>query len=105
MAAALGFQASVTAALNRDTSLHKSIFKIYDDLYFAFGSSRRWEVLYSRVNKHKKLIAELNVFGGPLALQCAEFFKQLSQTEVIKMLDIRNLIAEFSLYADTDNPS
>ncbi|GJT82692.1 hypothetical protein Tco_0776257 [Tanacetum coccineum] len=40
------------------------------------------------------LIAEINVFGGPLALQCAEFLMQLSQTEVLKMLEIRNTIME-----------
>ncbi|GJW92655.1 hypothetical protein Tco_0170208 [Tanacetum coccineum] len=46
-----------------------------------------------RVNEHRLLIAELNVFGGRLALQCAEFFRQLSQTEVLKMLEIRKSIA------------
>ncbi|GJS50944.1 hypothetical protein Tco_0624306 [Tanacetum coccineum] len=55
--------------------------KINEDLHFADGLSHLWEVLYSRVNEHSLLIAELNVFGGPLALQCAEFFKQLSQTD------------------------
>ncbi|GJS91113.1 hypothetical protein Tco_0773749 [Tanacetum coccineum] len=68
--------------------------KINEDLHFAAGLSHLWEVLYSRVNEHSLLIAELNVFGGPLALQCAEFFKQLSQTEVLKMLEIRKSIAE-----------
>ncbi|GJZ77782.1 hypothetical protein Tco_0642454 [Tanacetum coccineum] len=68
--------------------------KINEDLHFAAGLSHLWEVLYSRVNEHRLLIAELNVFGGPLALQCAEFFKQLSQTEVLKMLEIRKSIAE-----------
>ncbi|GJT18929.1 hypothetical protein Tco_0877635 [Tanacetum coccineum] len=56
--------------------------KIYDDLYFAAGLSHLWEVLYSRVNEHRRLIAKLSVFGGPLALQCAEFF--ISQTSVKK---------------------
>nr|GEY45648.1 hypothetical protein [Tanacetum cinerariifolium] len=68
--------------------------KINEDLYFTAGLSHLWEVLYSRVNEHKLLIAELNVFGGPLTLQCAEFFKQLSQTEVLKMLEIRKSIVE-----------
>ncbi|GJZ78867.1 hypothetical protein Tco_0643704, partial [Tanacetum coccineum] len=58
------------------------------------GLSHLWEVLYCRVNEHRLLIAELNVFGGPLALQCAEFLTQLSQTEVLKMLEIRKSIAE-----------
>ncbi|GKE59054.1 hypothetical protein Tco_1498239 [Tanacetum coccineum] len=41
------------------------------------------------IQEHKLLIAELNVFGGPLALQCAEFLKQLSQTKVVKMLEVQ----------------
>ncbi|GJT55047.1 hypothetical protein Tco_0990101 [Tanacetum coccineum] len=71
--------------------------KINDDLHFAAGLSHLWEVLYSRVNEHRLLIAEFNMFGGPLALQCAEFFKQLSQTEVLKMLEIRKSIAEIRM--------
>nr|GEY81902.1 hypothetical protein [Tanacetum cinerariifolium] len=71
--------------------------KINKDLHFAAGLSHLWEVLHSRVNEHSLLIAELNVFGGPLALQCAEFFKQLSQTEVLKMLKIRKSTAEIWL--------
>ncbi|GJZ47261.1 hypothetical protein Tco_0601093 [Tanacetum coccineum] len=84
------------------SELHKKLdfvsvmknMKINEGLHFAAGLSHLWEVLYSRVNEHRLLIAELNVFGGPLALQCAEFFKQLSQTEVLKMLEIRKSIAE-----------
>ncbi|GKF16166.1 hypothetical protein Tco_0061084, partial [Tanacetum coccineum] len=68
--------------------------KINDDLHFAVELSHLWEVLYYRANEHKLLIAELNVFGGPLALQCAEFLTQLSQTEVLKMLEIRKSITE-----------
>nr|GEW63851.1 hypothetical protein [Tanacetum cinerariifolium] len=68
--------------------------KINDDLHFEAGLSHLCKVLYSRVNEHKLLIAELNVFGGPLALKCAEFFTQLSQTEVLKMLEIRKSIAK-----------
>ncbi|GJX82553.1 hypothetical protein Tco_0332034 [Tanacetum coccineum] len=37
--------------------------KINDDLYFSAGLSHLWEVLYSRVNEHRRLIAELNMFG------------------------------------------
>ncbi|GKA15447.1 hypothetical protein Tco_0695194 [Tanacetum coccineum] len=48
---------------------------INNDLQFSAGLSHLWEVLYSSVQEHKLLIAELNVFGGPLALQCAEFLK------------------------------
>ncbi|GJX47323.1 hypothetical protein Tco_0272513 [Tanacetum coccineum] len=40
------------------------------------------------------LTSELNVFGGPLAVQCAEFLKQLSQKEVLGMLELRKTIAE-----------
>nr|GEZ60453.1 hypothetical protein [Tanacetum cinerariifolium] len=68
--------------------------KINEDLHFTAGLSHLWEVLYSRVNEHSLLIVKLNVFGGLLALQCAEFFKQLSQTKVLKMLEIRKSIAE-----------
>ncbi|GJZ74204.1 hypothetical protein Tco_0638350 [Tanacetum coccineum] len=71
--------------------------KINDDLHFAAGLSHLWEVLYSRVNEHRLLIAKLNVFDGPLALQCAEFFTQLSQTEVLKMLEIRKSISEIRM--------
>ncbi|GJV73330.1 hypothetical protein Tco_1493325 [Tanacetum coccineum] len=68
--------------------------KINDDLHFASRLSHLWEVLYCRVKEHGLLIAEINVFGGPLALQYAEFFTQLSQTEVLKMLAIRKSIAK-----------
>nr|GEW35400.1 hypothetical protein [Tanacetum cinerariifolium] len=68
--------------------------KINEDLRFAAGLSHFWEVLHSRVNEHSLLIAELNVFGGLLALQHAEFFKQLSHTEVLKMLEIRKSISK-----------
>ncbi|GKG36933.1 hypothetical protein Tco_0447106, partial [Tanacetum coccineum] len=71
--------------------------KINDDLQFAPGLSHLWEVLYSRVHEHRLLIAELNVFYGPLALQCAEFLKQLSQTKGLKMLEIRKMIAEMHI--------
>ncbi|GJS12832.1 hypothetical protein Tco_0407304 [Tanacetum coccineum] len=71
--------------------------KINDDLHFAAGLSHFWEVLYSRVNEHKLLIVELSVFGVSLALQCAKFFTQLSQTEVLKMLEIRKSIAEIQM--------
>ncbi|GJV93581.1 hypothetical protein Tco_1541394 [Tanacetum coccineum] len=71
--------------------------KINDDLQFTARLSRLWEVLYSRVYEHRLLIAELNVFGAPLALQCAEFLKQLSQTKVLKMLEIRKTIAELHI--------
>ncbi|GKB38521.1 hypothetical protein Tco_0883463 [Tanacetum coccineum] len=71
--------------------------KINDDLHFVAGLSHLWEVLYCRVNEHRLLIAELNVFGGPLALQCAECLTQLSQTEVLKMLEIRKSIAEIRM--------
>ncbi|GJU39336.1 hypothetical protein Tco_1192293 [Tanacetum coccineum] len=77
--------------------------KINDDLHFAAGLSHLWEVLYCRVNEHRLLIAELNVFGGPLALQCAEFLTQLSQTEVLKMLEIRKSIAEIRMIPVRDD--
>ncbi|GKB55210.1 hypothetical protein Tco_0905963 [Tanacetum coccineum] len=68
--------------------------KINDDLHFTTGLSHLSEVLYSRVNEDRLLIAELNVFSGPLALQCVECFKKLSQTEVLKMFEIRKSTAE-----------
>ncbi|GKC33237.1 hypothetical protein Tco_1040531, partial [Tanacetum coccineum] len=55
------------------------------------------DVLYSRVNELRLLISELNVFGGPLVVQCAEFLKQLSQKEVLQMLELRKMIAEVHL--------
>ncbi|GKA04491.1 hypothetical protein Tco_0683611 [Tanacetum coccineum] len=42
--------------------------KINDDLQFATGLSQLREVLYSRVDGYRLLIAELNVFGHPLAI-------------------------------------
>ncbi|GJW87208.1 hypothetical protein Tco_0162548 [Tanacetum coccineum] len=51
----------------------------------------------SRVNELKLLTSELNAFGGPLAVQCAKFLKQLSQKEVLRMLDLRKMIAEMGL--------
>nr|GEU36091.1 hypothetical protein [Tanacetum cinerariifolium] len=64
------------------------------DLQFAVGLSQLWDVLYNRVNEIKMLPSELNLFGGPLAVQCAEYLKQLSKNEVLKMLELRKTIAE-----------
>ncbi|GJY85687.1 hypothetical protein Tco_0499713 [Tanacetum coccineum] len=52
--------------------------KINEDLHFAAGLSHLWEVLYSRVDEHRLLIAELNVFGGPLALQLSSGDKEVT---------------------------
>nr|GEV26169.1 hypothetical protein [Tanacetum cinerariifolium] len=60
--------------------------KINEDLHFAAGLSHLWEVLYSRVNEHSMLIAELNVFGGPLALQHRSF--TLGSTEEVDNVKI-----------------
>ncbi|GJR02189.1 hypothetical protein Tco_0525173 [Tanacetum coccineum] len=68
--------------------------KINDDLQFAVRLSHLWEVLYSSIQEHKLLIAELNAFGGPLGLQYVKFLKHLYQTEVVKMLEIRKTIVE-----------
>ncbi|GJX88364.1 hypothetical protein Tco_0340378 [Tanacetum coccineum] len=63
--------------------------------YSCSGLCHSLEVRYIVASRNiKLLIAELNVFGGPLALQCAEFLKQLCQTEVVKMLEIRKTISE-----------
>ncbi|GKA59602.1 hypothetical protein Tco_0758915 [Tanacetum coccineum] len=45
------------------------------------------------VNEIKMLTSELNLFGGPVAVQCAEYLKQLSKSEVL-MLELRKTIAE-----------
>ncbi|GKE09951.1 hypothetical protein Tco_1413502 [Tanacetum coccineum] len=47
--------------------------EINEDLQFAVGLSQLWDVLYIRVNVIRMLSSELNVFGGPLAFQCAEY--------------------------------
>ncbi|GKA32081.1 hypothetical protein Tco_0718448 [Tanacetum coccineum] len=52
--------------------------EINADLQFAVGLSQLWDVLYNRVNEIKMLSSDLNLFGGPLAVQCAEYLKQLS---------------------------
>ncbi|GKC88498.1 hypothetical protein Tco_1149147, partial [Tanacetum coccineum] len=41
--------------------------------------------------------SELNVFSDPLALQCGEFLKQLTQKEVLRMLELRKTIVEVHL--------
>ncbi|GJU09984.1 hypothetical protein Tco_1132380 [Tanacetum coccineum] len=68
--------------------------EINADLQFAVGLSQLWDVLYNRVNEIKILSSELNLFGGPLAVQCAEYLKKLSKSEVLRMLDLRKTIAE-----------
>ncbi|GJZ67364.1 hypothetical protein Tco_0630604 [Tanacetum coccineum] len=68
--------------------------EINADLQFAVGLSQLWDVLYNRVNEIKMLSFELNLIGGPLAVQCAEFLKQLSKSEVLRMLELRKMIAE-----------
>ncbi|GKD63967.1 hypothetical protein Tco_1306075 [Tanacetum coccineum] len=50
---------------------------------FANGFSQLWDLLYIRVNELRMLSSKLNMFGGLLAVKCAEFLKQLSQTEVL----------------------
>nr|GEU55308.1 organelle RRM domain-containing protein 6, chloroplastic-like [Tanacetum cinerariifolium] len=55
--------------------------EINADLQFAVGLSRLWDVLYNRVNEIRMLSSELNLFGGPLAVQCAEYLKQLSKND------------------------
>ncbi|GJW86643.1 hypothetical protein Tco_0161983 [Tanacetum coccineum] len=50
-----------------------------------------------RVNELRLLTSELIVFGGPLAVQCVEFLKQLSQKVVIRMLELRKMIAEMRM--------
>nr|GEV22096.1 hypothetical protein [Tanacetum cinerariifolium] len=67
---------------------------INDDFQFAAGLSQLWEVLYSKVDGNRLLIAEFNVFGSPLGMQCVEFLKKLYQTELLNMLEIRKTIAE-----------
>ncbi|GJT79543.1 hypothetical protein Tco_1053885 [Tanacetum coccineum] len=68
--------------------------EINADLQIAVGLSQLWDVLYNRVNKMRMLSSELNLFGGPLAVQYAEYLKQLSKTEVLRMLELRKTIAE-----------
>ncbi|GKB20073.1 hypothetical protein Tco_0853996 [Tanacetum coccineum] len=68
--------------------------EINADLQFAVGLSQLWDVLYKRVNEIKMLSSELNLFGGPLAVQCVEYLKQMSQTKVLGMLELRRTIAE-----------
>nr|GEY91363.1 hypothetical protein [Tanacetum cinerariifolium] len=67
------------------------------DLQFAVGLSQLWDVLYNRVNEIKMLSSELNLFGGPLAVQCVEYLKQLSKSKVLGMLELRKTIAEVNI--------
>ncbi|GJR93550.1 hypothetical protein Tco_0265724 [Tanacetum coccineum] len=68
--------------------------EINADLQFAVGLSQLWDVLYNRVNEIKMLSSKLNLFGGPLAVQCADYLKQLSKSKVLRMLELRKTIAE-----------
>ncbi|GKC16848.1 hypothetical protein Tco_1013630 [Tanacetum coccineum] len=65
--------------------------EINADLQFAVRLSQLWDVLYNRVNEIRSDYDELNLFGGPLAVQCAEFLKQLSKSEVLRMLELRKV--------------
>ncbi|GJW57034.1 hypothetical protein Tco_0103765 [Tanacetum coccineum] len=68
--------------------------EINADLRFAVGLSQLWDVLYNWVYEMRMLSSELNLFGCPLAVQCAEYLKQLSKTKVLRMLELRKTIAE-----------
>ncbi|GJS76345.1 hypothetical protein Tco_0726226 [Tanacetum coccineum] len=63
--------------------------EINADLQFAVGLSQLWDVLYNRVNEIKMLSSELNLFGGPLAGQCAEYLKQLELRKTIAKVHIQ----------------
>ncbi|GKB94400.1 hypothetical protein Tco_0980537 [Tanacetum coccineum] len=67
-------------------------FPSLNELVAAQNSNNLTNVI--KIEGHRLLIAELNVFGGPLAMQRAEFPKQLSQTEVLNKLEIRKTIEE-----------
>ncbi|GKB39751.1 hypothetical protein Tco_0884693 [Tanacetum coccineum] len=68
--------------------------EINADLRFAVGLSQLWDALYNRVYEIRMLSSELNLFGCPLAVQCAEYLKQLSKTKVLRMLELRKTIVE-----------
>ncbi|GJV97694.1 hypothetical protein Tco_1549271 [Tanacetum coccineum] len=57
--------------------------EINADLQFAVGLSQLWDVLYIRVNEIRMLSFELNVFGGPLAVQCVKFLKQFPKQKCL----------------------
>nr|GEW56648.1 transposase, mutator type [Tanacetum cinerariifolium] len=57
--------------------------------------------LVLKVNEIRMLSSELNVFSGPLAVQFVEYLKQLSQIEVLRMLELRKMIAETLLHLRT----
>ncbi|GJT72165.1 hypothetical protein Tco_1031451 [Tanacetum coccineum] len=71
--------------------------EINANLQYAIGLSNLWDVLYNRVNERRLFISELLAFGSPLALQCLDFLKQLSQNDMLKMLKLRKMIAEVHL--------
>ncbi|GJZ01548.1 hypothetical protein Tco_0519509 [Tanacetum coccineum] len=49
--------------------------RINADIHFVVGLNHLWDVLYNMVNERRLLTVKLNAFGGPLAVQCAEFLK------------------------------
>ncbi|GKC04254.1 hypothetical protein Tco_0995864 [Tanacetum coccineum] len=65
--------------------------EINADLQFAAGLSQLWDVLYNLVNEIRML------FEGPLLVQCAKYLKQLSKIEMLRMLELRKMIAEMEM--------
>ncbi|GJV97689.1 hypothetical protein Tco_1549266 [Tanacetum coccineum] len=60
-------------------------------LEFANSLNNLWVELLERTNEWQLFITELE---GPLAVQCAEYLKKLSKSEVLRMLELRKTIAE-----------
>nr|GEV82536.1 hypothetical protein [Tanacetum cinerariifolium] len=77
----------------RDLEFANGLHNLWVEL-LELGLSQLWDVLYNHVNKMRMLSSELNLFKGPLAVQCVEYLKQFSKTEVLRMLELRNTIAE-----------
>ncbi|GJY15762.1 hypothetical protein Tco_0386184 [Tanacetum coccineum] len=77
----------------KDLDFANGLHNLWVEL-LELGLSQLWDVLYEWVNEMRMLSSELNLFGGPLAVQCAEYLKQLSKTEVLRMLELRKTITK-----------
>ncbi|GJR16845.1 hypothetical protein Tco_0965372 [Tanacetum coccineum] len=81
--------------IERETTIDLEFVADLHNLFAVGNSNNLTDAI--RVNELRLLTSELNVSGGPLAVQCAEFLKQLSQKEAPRMLELRKMIAKVHL--------
>ncbi|GJR13023.1 hypothetical protein Tco_0795675 [Tanacetum coccineum] len=67
-------------------------FSRLDELAIAANSRGLFEGMLVYCDRENA--RDLEFANGPLAVQCAEYLKQLSKSEVLRMLELRKTIAE-----------